>query len=63
MVVYSVELHLFQSSYLIELPEILRRLELEAFELWRTFESFMQINNSMPNKLREHFLQLECHIV
>jgi len=42
---------------------LLQKLDLEAFDLWRTFESFMVTCQLMPHKLREYFQQLESYIV
>lgn len=47
----------------MELPDILKKIDLEAFDLWRTFESFMVVNGQMPVKLREYFMQLESYIL
>jgi hypothetical protein len=63
MTAFAVELHLFSSIDLIELPETLVKLKLQPIEFWRTFESFLQINNTMPVKLRQHFLHLEGHLI
>ena len=36
---------------------------MEAFDLWRTFESFTQIDSTMPRKLRDHFNFLERNLI
>lgn len=63
MIAFAVELHLFQSSDVLELPETLQKLELEALEYWRLFDSFLKMDYKMPTKLREHFLNLESHMI
>ena len=63
MVVYASELHLFQSPQSMAFGEMMRCLQLDAFDLWRTFESFLSFDNTMPRKIREHFVGLERHVV
>lgn len=65
MIIYATELHLFSATSVntLSLPDCLRLLQLDAFDLWRTFESFLTFDQSMPKKVREHFIALERHIV
>jgi len=51
MVVYAVELHLFinPQEYLTELQTVLSSVGIEAFDLWRTFESFLKATTHMPS--------------
>jgi len=32
---------------------------LHAFELWKTFQTFIQLDPNLPRQLREHFLDIE----
>ena len=63
MVIYATELHLFQATQAISLAEMLKRLDFDAFDLWRTYEAFMGFDLTMPRKVREHFVNLEKQIV
>lgn len=63
VIVYSVELHLFSTKSSLQTSDVLRKLDLEAFDLWRTFESFLNLDTTMPRKLKDHFTQLERHLI
>lgn len=47
----------------IRVQELLEEIKLQAYDLWRTLETFLNFDSSMPQKLREHFLDLERQIV
>ena len=38
---------------------MLEELDLHAFELWKTFQTFIQLDPNLPRQLREHFLDIE----
>lgn len=63
IIVYAVELHLFTTLSTIQTADVLAKLDLEAFDLWRTFESFLQLDTTMPRKLKDHFIQLEKYLI
>ena len=45
------------------MAEMLKMLKFDAFDLWRTYETFLSFDNTMPRKVREHFVNLERSIV
>lgn len=61
---YSVQIHFYMLSQNdIRVQELLEEIKLQAYDLWRTLETFLNFDSSMPQKLREHFLDLERQIV
>jgi hypothetical protein len=55
----------FSFSRLNELSigDMLKVVSLPAYQLWITFESFMVLDPTMPNEIRESFLDLERQLV
>ena len=42
---------------------MLEELELPAYELWVTFQTFITLDPNLPRQLREHFLDIERQLV
>ena len=55
----------FSFSRLNELTiqEMIEEVQLPAYQLWITFESFLVLDPTMPNELRESFLDIERQLV
>jgi len=54
----TIQLHLTNNNEL-SISELLDEVKLPAYELWLTLETFLNLDPTMPRKLREHFLDLE----
>lgn len=65
MLVFAAELINFDKSTAVKqnINDLLRTLNLEAFQFWRTFEPFLTVNATMPLKLKDHFKNLEFEVI
>ena len=54
----TIQLHLTNQNELM-ISELLDEVNLKAYDLWLTLETFLNLDPTMPRKLRENFLDLE----
>ena len=58
--IYACLIHFYSKNINdLTVQELLEELDLNAFELWKTFQTFIQLDPNLPRQLREHFLDIE----
>ena len=58
--IYACVIHFYSKNINdLSVQEMLEELDLHAFELWKTFQTFIQLDPNLPRQLREHFLDIE----
>jgi len=63
-VLYASIIHLYSKNISdLSVQEMLDELELPAYELWLTFQTFITVDPNLPRQLREHFLDIERQLV
>ena len=58
--IYACVIHFYSKNINdMTVAEMLSELDLPAYELWLTFDTFKKLNSNMPRQLREHFSDIE----
>ena len=58
--IYASVIHLYSKNQNdLSVQEMLDELQLPAYELWVTFQTFIMLDPNLPRQLREHFLDIE----
>lgn len=64
MTVFAFELYLFMDAgQLVSFTNVLSLVQIEPFDLWRTFEFFVRTFRRMPKRVREYFNEMERFII
>ena len=62
--IYASVIYLYSKNINdLSIEEMLKVLNLPAFELWLTFNSFKMLDPNLPQQLREHFNEIERQLV
>ena len=58
--IYASVIYLYSKNQNdLSVQDMLDELQLPAYELWVTFQTFIMLDPNLPRQLREHFLDIE----